>query len=124
MTDYITVSDVDTELGTGWAEDGEKARAVLEANAWMTARGVQASDPVESEIIKAGSFLAEYASKGNLYADKEGAIKRKRVRGGPVETETEYQDNVRSRSSVISLVTDMLAPFMSTAGSQFEVSRA
>ena len=124
MTDYITVADVDAELPAGWEGDGDKAEAVMQANAWLTARGVLAGDPVESGIVKAGSLLAREAANGRLYADTSGDVKRKRVKADTVESETEYQDGSRSRSGVIALVMDMLQPYLPTVGgSTFAVRR-
>lgn len=111
MTEYVTTTDVEGVLGAGWEGTGDATKAVLEANAWLTARGVTASDPVEADIITAGAYLAQYAAQGSLYADDSGQIKRKHVKGGPVETETEYQDYTRSLPGVIALVRDLLQPY-------------
>lgn len=111
MTEYVTKADVDSLLGAGWEGTGDADRAVLEANAWLTARHVVASDPVEADILQAGAYLAEYAAQGSLYADDKGAVKRKMVKAGSVETETEYQDTARSLAGVIALVRDLLQPY-------------
>ncbi len=126
MTTYITTADVDTTLGAGWEGTGDKDRAVLEANAWMTARGVVAGDPVEDDIVMAGSLLAQEAANGRLYADSEGALKRKRVKADTVESEKEYQDGSRATSGALSLIYDLLGPFIpaGSSGNQFAVRRA
>lgn len=126
MTTYITVADVDATLGAGWEGTGDKDRAVLEANAWMTARGVVAGDPVEGDIVMAGSLLAQEAAHGRLYADSEGDLKRKRVKADTVESEKEYQDGSRARSGMLSLIYDLLGPFIpaGNSGNQFAVRRA
>lgn len=124
MTEYITAADVDTLLGAGWEGTGDADRAILEANAWMTSRGVIASDPVEDDIKQAGAYLAESAAQGNLYADREGAIKRERVKA-EVEVETEYQDGASSSAGVMRLVIDLLRPYLPAGGgSTFAVRRA
>lgn len=124
MTDYITVADVDAELAAGWEGEGDKDEAVMQANAWLTARGVIAGDPVESDIVKAGSLLAKEAANGRLYADTKGEVKRKRVKAETVESDTEYQDGSRGRSGVITLVMDLLQPYLPTGGgSMFDVRR-
>lgn len=125
MAEYITVSDVDTLLGAGWEGTGDKDRAVLEANAWMTARGVIASDPVEDDILQAGAYLAESAAAGTLYGDRTPSVKRKRVKADTVESETEYQDGATRSVGIMRLVLDLLRPYLPAGGgSTFAVRRA
>jgi hypothetical protein len=125
VTDYITVADVDATLPAGWEGDGDKYQAVMQANAWLSARGVIAGDPVEAAIVKAGSLLAKEAANGRLYADTDGNIKRERAKADTVEVETEYQDGSRARSGVIALVMDLLKPYLpGGGGSTFAVRRA
>lgn len=125
MTEYITVADVDALLPAGWEGDGDKTRAVLEANTWLTSRGVQASDPVEQDIITAGAYLAQSAAQGELYADRTGAVKREAVSAGSVSTETEYQDGATASTGIMRLVLDLLRPHLPAGGgSTFAVRRA
>lgn len=53
MTIYITVEQVDALLGPAWAPDGQKARAVLMANTWLTNLGLPAFDPVPDDVVQA-----------------------------------------------------------------------
>lgn len=53
MTDYITKSDVDTLLGAGWEGAGDAGLAVLQANTWLTAKGVALNDPVDARPVSA-----------------------------------------------------------------------
>lgn len=125
MTEYITKSDVDDLLGADWEGSGDATRAVLEANVWMTARGVIASDPVEEDIKQAGAYLAQAAAEGSLYNDRAPALKRKRVKGDTVESEREYQDGATGSSGIMRLVLDLLRPYLSAGGgSTFAVRRA
>jgi len=125
MTDYITVADVDQILGASWAEEADKAAAVLQANTWMTARAVVASDPAEEAIKTAGAYLAQESAAGTLYTDTQGDIKRTRVKADTVESETEYQDGARARSGNLSFVFDLLRPYFPVGGgSTFPVRRA
>ncbi len=125
MTEYITTADVDALLGAGWEGTGDAARAVLESNAWLTSRGVIASDPVEDAIKQAGAYLAERAAAGNLYADTSGNIKSKSVQAGSVSTSTEYMDGSTSSAGIMRLVLDLLRPYLPAGGgSTFTVSRA
>ncbi len=125
MAEYITTADVETLLGADWEGTGDADRAILEANAWLTSRGVIASDPVEDDIKQAGAYLAERAAAGNLYADTTGNIKSKSVQAGSVSTSTEYMDGSTSSAGIMRLVLDLLRPYLPAGGgSTFQVSRA
>lgn len=125
MTEYVTSADVESVLGSGWEGTGDATRALLEANAWLTSRGVQASDPVEQDIITAGAYLAQSAAQGELYADRAGAVKREAVSAGSVSTETEYQDGATASTGIMRLVLDLLRPYLPAGGgSTFAVRRA
>jgi len=125
MTEYITVADVDALLPAGWEGDGDKTRAVLEANAWLSARGVMASDPVEDDIKQAGAYLAQDAATGKLYGDRDPALKRKLVDAKGVKSEKEYQDGAVTSSGTLRLVNDLLRPYLTGGGgSTFAVRRA
>lgn len=126
MTIYITVADVNTELGPGWEGAGDADRAVLEANVYMTQLGVVADDPVEADIITAGSLLAQMAAEGTLYADTVQKVQRKRVKAGTVESEKEYAEGSFGTSGELRFIRDLLAPFIPGGGgfSNFNVRRA
>ncbi|USZ48130.1 DnaT-like ssDNA-binding protein [Halomonas sp. DN3] len=125
MTEYITVADVDALLPAGWEGDGDKTRAVLEANAWLSARGVMASDPVEDDIKQAGAYLAQDAAAGNLYGDRAPSLKREMVDADGVKVEEEYQDGASASSGTLRLVNDLLRPYLTAGGgSTFAVRRA
>lgn len=125
MTTYITTTDVDGVLGAGWEGTGDADQAVLEANAWMTARSVIKNDPVDDDVITAGAFLAQMSINGTLYADRAGAIKSKRVKADAVESETEYQDGASASTGRLRLVLDLLRPYLPVGGgSVFPVARA
>lgn len=125
MSEYVNTDDVEGVLGAGWEGDGDADRAVLEANAWLTARRVIKSDPVDEDVITAGAYLAQMAAEGELYADRSPALKRKRVKGDTVESEREYQDGATASTGRLRLVLDLLRPYMSGGGgSTFAVARA
>tara|TARA_R110000851_G_scaffold33896_4_gene90405 strand:+ start:10010 stop:10384 length:375 start_codon:yes stop_codon:yes gene_type:complete len=124
MTTYITRADVDSILGAGWEGAGDATRAVLEANVWMTAKGVKASDPVESDIVQAGAYLAQMAALNTLYADVDPIVKRERVKADTVESETEYMDGSTLSNGRLRLINDLLRPYLPGGGSTFAVRRA
>jgi hypothetical protein len=68
MTDYITVADVDAQLGLEWAGTGDALLAVSMANAWLTAKILRVvPDLVPAAIKTAGAYVAKEAVVGNLY---------------------------------------------------------
>lgn len=113
---YVTVADVDAELAAGWEGSGDKAAAVKMANMWLTSRSIPSG--VEDErIALAGAYLAKMAAGGTLYADTRGDIKRKRVKAGSVESETEFQDGTKAVAGELKYVEDLLRPWLNPFGS-------
>lgn len=123
MNEYITKADVDTLLGAGWEGTGDATQAVLEANIWLTAKGLPVNDPVDDAIQRAGALLAREAAHDRLYIDTTGSVKRKRVKADTVESETEYATGDNPRSGAMRLVHDLLRPWLAS-GSTFAVRRA
>ena len=75
MTDFITVADVDAQLGPDWAGTGDPVLAVAMANAWLTAKIKRVvPDLVPAEIKTAGAQVAKVASAGNLYKDTKKEV--------------------------------------------------
>ena len=80
MTDYITVADVDAQLGPDWAGTGDPVLAVTMANAWLTAKIKRAvADPVPDAIKLAGAQVAKEAAAGNLYKSTQKEVLSKTV---------------------------------------------
>ena len=80
MTDFITVADVDAQLGPDWAGTGDPVLAVTMANAWLTAKIRRAvPDPVPAEIKTAGAQVAKEAAAGNLYKSTQKEVLSKTV---------------------------------------------
>ena len=89
MATYITVADVDATLGPAWATEDKKARAVLQANAYLTSLNLAGvdMDVIPDEVKQAGAELAKVAAEGKLYQQKtEGSLEAKTVKAGSVTT--------------------------------------
>lgn len=112
---YITVEQVDSLLGSEWADPAAKPLAVQQANDWLTAKGVPV-DADDDRITRAGAYLAKMAAAGTLYADTRGDVKRKRVKADSVESETEYADGSRAALGDMAYVTDLLKPWLNPFG--------
>lgn len=121
MNDYITVAITDTLLGADWQNTGDADQAVLEANAWLTARNLPVN-PVPVAVERAGALLARESANGGLYIDTTGDVKRKRVKAGSVESETEYAVGDNRKTGTMRLILDLLRPWTGS-GSTFEVRR-
>jgi hypothetical protein len=116
MTIYVTKADVDSLLGIGWEGTGDADRAVLEANTYLSSYTFKDWDTQPDEITRAGAELAKIAAQGELYADSQAGIKRKRVRADTVETETEYADGGGSVSGALSFVHALIRPWVINTG--------
>lgn len=58
MTTYISIEQVNALLGSTWAPDDKKPRAVLMANTWLTNLGLPVFDPVPDDVVQAGAEVA------------------------------------------------------------------
>ncbi len=113
---FITAEQVDSLLGSDWAQAAAKPLAVQMANDWLRAKGIPA-DIDDDRITRAGAYLAKMAAGGTLYADSRGDVKRKRVKAGSVESETEFQDGTKAVAGELKYVEDLLRPWLSPFGS-------
>ncbi|EPZ0318068.1 protein singed [Kluyvera cryocrescens] len=77
MITFITVEDVDSVLGSSWADESKKAKSVLMANTWMN--GLSLKMPcdkathetiIPADVKQAGAYAALAASNGGLYQQK------------------------------------------------------
>lgn len=116
---HITQSDVDTILGAGWEGSGDPALFVQQSNDWLASRAIPLPDDTDNpdRIKRAGAYLAKQAAAGTLYADTQGAVKRKAVRAGDVESETEFADGAKAVSGDQVYVNDLLRPWLHPYGS-------
>ena len=127
MNRYITPEDVDDKLGTGWEGDGDRSRAVLEANAFMSTRGVRydEGEDTPADVITAGAYLAKAAAEESLYVTNDGRIESESVQAEGVSVSTSFQSGSTPANRDVSLARDLLRPYITgaTGGNQFKVSR-
>lgn len=129
MATYITVADVDAILGASWAPDDKKARAVLQANAYLTSLNLVGidMDAIPEEVKQAGAELAVVASEGKLYQQQtEGSLEAKTVKAGSVTTSKTFASIDTSKSTAlpdgVQFALGLLAPW-SVSGFSFNVYR-
>lgn len=129
MATYITVADVDAILGASWAPDDKKARAVLQANAYLTSLNLVGvdMDAIPEEVKQAGAELAVVAFEGKLYQQQtEGSLEAKTVKAGSVTTSKTFASIDTSKSTAlpdgVQFALGLLAPWR-VSGFSFNVYR-
>ena len=121
MATYITVADVDATLGPAWATEDKKARAVLQANAYLTSLNLAGvdMDVIPVEVKQAGAELAKVAAEGKLYQQKtEGSLEAKTVKAGSVTTSKTFASldtsKIIAQPGDVQFALALLAPWRSS----------
>lgn len=129
MATYITVADVDAILGADWTTEDKKARAVLQANAYLTSLNLVGvdMDAIPEEVKQAGAELAVVASQGKLYQQHtEGSLEAKTVKAGSVTTSKTFASIDSSQATSlpdgVQFALGLLQPWRTSAFS-FRVDR-
>jgi hypothetical protein len=118
MTDFITVADVDAQLGPDWAGTGDAVLAVAMANAWLTAKiNRPVADPTPDAIQLAGAQVAKEAAAGNLYkaTQKEVLSKTVSAQSGTSVSKT-YAEGSTDLSAGENFALALLAPWTKRSG--------
>lgn len=108
MTEYVTVADVDSQLGEAWAPADKKGEAVLIANVWMTNQRLPNLDPMPDAWPKAAGYVAREAAKGNIYGQTEKGLTGKSVKADTVEVSKTFADGHKIVSAGEALALAML----------------
>ena len=129
MATYITVADVDAILGATWTTEDKKARAVLQANAYLTSLNLVGvdMDAIPDEVKQAGAELAVVASEGKLYQQQtEGSLEAKTVKAGSVSTSKTFatldSSKIIAQPGDVQFALALLSPWRSSPFS-FRVDR-
>ena len=118
MTDFITVADVDTQLGPDWAGTGDPVLAVTMANAWLMAKiNRPVADPTPDAVKLAGAQVAKEAAAGNLYkaTQKEVLSKTVSATSGTSVSKT-YAEGSTDLSAGESFALALLVPWTKHSG--------
>lgn len=120
MATYITVADVDSILGAGWAPDADKEEAVFEANANLTSLNLIGidMDDIPDDVKQAGARLSKCASQGKLYVQQtEGSLEAKTVKAGSVSTSKTFgsidKTSTVAQPACVQLALALLTPWRS-----------
>jgi len=129
MATYITVADVDAILGSSWTTEDKKARAVLQANAYLTSLNLVGidMDAIPGDVKQAGAELAAVAAEGKLYQQHtEGSLEAKTVKAGSVTTSKTFASIDSSKTTSlpdgVQFALSLLQPWRSNTFS-FRVDR-
>ena len=111
--DYITTTDVDALLGPGWYDMCDPARAVLMANAWLTARiRAEVEAPMPAAIVQAGAEIAREAAEGKLYQAAGREVTSQTVSaGGGVSVSKDFAAGSAAMTAGESLAVALIAPW-------------
>lgn len=112
---FVTVSDVDTFLGTDWTTPDKKDNAVFMANVWLSAKKFCSGiDPIVDAIKQAGAYAAKLASNDKLYeTDTDGTVTEKKVKADTVEVQKKYlEGSEKGKSADMKLIDDLLKPYL------------
>ncbi|UOO89124.1 hypothetical protein LVJ82_17035 [Vitreoscilla massiliensis] len=113
MEAYITVTYVDSVLGSDWASVAvPKERAVMLANLWLSTQNLQSFVTVPDAVKMAGIELVQLAVDDQLYQDTSTGVVSKRVKADSVEVETEYSQTDKGSSQRLKIALDLIAPFV------------
>lgn len=118
MTNFITVADVDAQLGPDWAGAGDPVLAVVMANAWLTTKIKRAvPDPVPTEIKTAGAQVAKEAAAGKLYTSTQKEVQSNTVsaQSGTSVSKT-YVAGSADQSAGVNFALALLAPWIKRSG--------
>lgn len=113
MTEYITIAQVDGLLGSDWTAEDKKARAVLMANTWLSAKPLPAFDEVPAAVVQAGAEIAREAASGALYGASETGVLSKSVEAGGVSSSKTFSATARTVTAGESFAMALLAPYLS-----------
>lgn len=122
MIEYVTVAEVTDLLGAGWEGTGDPDRAVLMANAWLSAKPLPEFNPIPAEVKQAGAELSREAAAGKLYATRETGVTGKAVEAGSVSSSKTYAAGARVVSEGEAFANALLAPWLGS-GNQFALVR-
>ena len=123
MTTYITVAQVDALLGSTWAPEDQKARAVLMANTWLTNLGLPLFDQIPDDVIQAGAEIAREAAAGNVYGSVETGVLSKSVDADGVSSSKSYSASSRKISSGESFAMALLSHYLGSGNGQTKIVR-
>ena len=117
---FITITDVDTILGSTWTTEDKKALAVNQANVWLSTKSFCSglTPTVDNAIKQAGANLALLSSKNLLYVSRtDGVVTEKSIKADTVAVTKKYAEGSETgKSAEMMFIDDLLRPFLCKGG--------
>ncbi|MCG6540176.1 hypothetical protein MCB86_08815 [Pseudomonas sp. KSR10] len=111
MTEYITIAQVDSLLGSDWTTEDKKARAVLMANVWLTERLSVTFSTVPADVVQAGAEIAQLAASGGLYGAQDREVTSTSVTAGPVQSSKTFREGSKALSAAEAFALALIRPW-------------
>lgn len=99
MATYVTVADIDGEIGSGWAGEQSKEMHVKVVNAWLTSVIKRSLKVVPHEVVQAAGLVAPLAAAGTLFSATGVELTSKSVEAGGVKSSKSYKSGSVSRTA-------------------------
>lgn len=120
MATYVTVSDIDGEIGASWASAESKPLHVKVVNAWLSSIIKKELSTVPKEVVQAAGLIAPLAVAGTLFKSSDREVKSKSAEADGVKSSKTFTDGTVARSKEENIAIALLS---SITSSVFSVSR-
>ena len=123
MATYVTVSDIDGEIGPGWASAESKPLHVKVVNAWLSSIIKKELGTVPKEVVQAAGLIAPLAAAGTLFKSSDREVKSKSAEAGGVKSSKTYVEESVARSKEENIAIALLSSITSSVFSTTRLRR-
>lgn len=120
---FITQVEAEQHVdGFSALSESDKALHIKKSTAYLIARNVRPFDDPSDvpEPLKDASYeIIKGIMAGELYANKDPALKRKKVKADSVESEKEYLDGSIAITATELFIADLIKPFIKKSSVRF-----
>ena len=120
MATYVTVIDIDGEIGPNWASAESKEAHVKVVNAWLSGVILRSLSSVPHEVVQAAGLIAPLAAAGTLFKATTKEVKSKSSEADGVKTSRSYVEGSSERSKEENIAIALLS---NLTQSTFSVTR-
>lgn len=124
MREFVSIAEVDDLLGSDWAPQEQKTRAVLMANVWLENAGLPADiEPMPQQWKQAGAEVAKEAAGGKLYGAEEKGVLSKAIDADGVSVSKTFSHSAKNYTAGESFALALLKPWLPKNGSIMMLKR-
>lgn len=112
---YVTSTQADALLPTGWEGEADVEDAVQQANIYLNSLNLGSkakADPTPEPVLQAGAYAAQEAAQDELYSDQQPAVKSKSVTAGSVTSTKSYAEGSVAKSAQQQMIDALLQPYV------------